>query len=303
MSDLFDVGLLIVVAMIWGSSFTVMKITLNTMSSLEMTVYRTAFAAVFMLFLSLATREKIKIKRQTLLWIALCGLIGVTAPYLLVASGQARTYAGTAALLMGTMPLMTLLLAHFLTRDERLSVGKLIGVGIGALGLFVLLGVEALSDLGTNLGAEALILGGVACYALGTVMLRNLDEVPHAFATCAMMCASLVYLLPIILLSPDATLSHPSSSILLTAVLGFIHTGLAIYMLMIIVKRRGASFASQTNYLIPPFGLLYGAVFLAEPIAFHALLALAIILTGLAITRRTMPPRRQSDDEDPAKPS
>jgi len=281
-----------ILAAILGMSFVFTRIAVDDIPPLTVAATRLTIAAL--LLLALMKIHGQCLPRDRHLWFLICitSFFGNALPFSLISWGQVEVDAGLTAILMAVMPLITILLAHVVTADERLNRYKLIGVLLGLTGVVVLIGWGELRQLGEQTIRQFAIAMGAVCYAINAILSKYLTKVPRYSLIAALLLASSVMLLPISLILDSPWQVHWSieaTGAILILALG--PTAIATMMLLHIIARQGASFLSQINFMVPLFGVLFGAVFLHEVLAPNAWIALVMILLGIAISRRGNVPR------------
>ena len=287
-----DFALLFLLAFIWGSSFTLIKVVVPHLPPLSLTLWRVALAALVLVVAAWWRRESLRFSPRGWLWIALAGLTGSVLPFSLISWGEERIDSGLAAILISITPFMVLLLAHVFTRDERITPARALGMALGLAGVVVLIGPRSLLHLGEDAVRQLAVAGAALCYAVNTLIVRHLQVAhvetarsgPVALAT-AIMIASVLVLAPVTLwweelVWPDTT------SAALAAVLGVVHTALATLIMFAIIARVGATFFATINFLIPVIGYLLGVFALGEAVSWRALVALALVLAGIWLNAR-----------------
>ncbi len=278
--------LLVSLAAIFGGSFMLTKIAVAEIPPATIVLVRLLVAVVFVGVVM------IRLGQQLMpLWvhwkvICLAAFFGNAMPFYLISWGQAKVDAGLTAILMAIMPLMTLVLAHLFTEDEKLSVFKVIGFCFGLFGVAVLIGFDKLASLGDETIRQYAIMGGAFCYAVHAIVSKHVTPLPRMAVTVAILFVSALMLLPFSLYFDQPwNLTLSASALWSVLALGVFPTALGTLMLFAIVNRQGAGFLSQINFLVPVFGILWAIVFINEVLPPDALLALAIILAGVAIAR------------------
>jgi len=281
-----EIGLLLSLATIWSSSFAFIKVAVETIPPLSVAAGRLTLAAV--LIVAVARLRGLRFPRETGLWpkFFMIGLFGNALPFTLISWGEVTIDSGLAAILMAAMPLATLVLAHFFTSDERMNPARILGVFLGFGGVLVLIGPAALAGLGDEAVRQTAVAGGAVCYAIATVTARRLPRMPLFASSAGALIASVALSLPMALLVDRPWALSPSpDSVGAVAVLGLFPTALAMLMYFALLQRTGATFIALNNYLIPSLGVIWGILFLGEALSPRAILALAIILAGIAVTR------------------
>ena len=281
-----DYGLLLLLAAIWGSSFAFIKIGVAEVPPVTLTAVRLGLGAGFLLLVMAVTRRAFP--RGKALWsmLATSALIGNALPFSLIAWGQQSIPSGTAAILMGVMPLITMVLAHGFTEDEKLNSRKVVGMLVGLVGLGVLVGPAALQGLTASFIGMLALLAAATCYGFNAVVIRRMK------APDRMAAVSIIVLLSAIMVTPFAfVLEDPlATDAGLTAwsavvTLGALHTAIATLLMFTIIGRAGASFFSQLNLLVPVVGVIWAAVLLSEIPGPNALAALGLIILGILIAK------------------
>ncbi|MCL4504703.1 MAG: DMT family transporter [Chloroflexi bacterium] len=293
-----DIFGILVLALIWGSSFLFIKIGLNGgMSPLLVATWRLAVGAAVMwgivgvrqLIAPATFKQPAPTGRATWAKIAIVGLVNNAIPFALIAWGEQRISSGLASIFNASMPLFTVIVAHFFTHDDRIIPLKAAGVFVGLAGVAVVIAPTAGDFSGELLGSLAVIVASLS-YAAATVFVKkNLTGATDPIATGAgQLVTALVWLAPLALLT-HATANIgalPVSAMLAVTVLGFFGTGLAYVIYYLIIQRAKASQLSLVTYLLPVTALIYGAAFLNEQVTPFALIGFVLIVAGIALVNR-----------------
>ncbi len=287
-----DYALLILLSAIWGSSFLFIKLGVEAVPAATLTLARLVLAAIFLAIVARMAGQAMPRGLRTWGFIVLAALTGNALPFTLIAWGEESIDSGLAAILMAVMPLTTVLLAHIFTKDEKMTPRKALGVALGIAGLAVLIGPEKLSRLGDDTLRQLAVAGAAFCYGVNAIVTKHLIGLPRRALAAALMAAAAAMLLPFSLfLDQPWKLSLGADSLAVLAVLGILHTALGTLIMLALVRRQGASFFSQINFMVPLFGVLFGASILLERPPPNAYGALAIILLGVAAARGRRPRR------------
>ena len=282
-------GLLALVIM-FGSAFMFTKLAIQEFPPSVVASGRIIIAALVLLVFALARQESFKFLSKTWLLLIALAFLGNCLPFYLISWGQQTVDSSIAGILMAVMPLTTILLAHFFIAGEPLTTNRVLGFLLGFLGIIVLLGPAALAKLesGANvLIAMLAILGGAVSYAANSILAKRLpNESLLAISTAVLVIASLM-MLPMLFTADYAwDFDFKSVELLSLILLGIFPTAIATIIYFAVIARVGPSFTSQINYLIPVWAVLMGIIFLNESVGLNALIALAIILLGIAIAQR-----------------
>ena len=281
-----EIALLLTLATIWSSSFGFIKVAVETVPPITVTAGRLLLAAIIVAIY--ARLRGHRFPAEPGLWpkFFLIGLFGNALPFTLIGWGEVSIDSGLAAILMAVMPIATLVLAHFFAENERMNPARIAGVTFGFGGILVLIGPDALSGLGDEAVRQTAVAGGATCYAVATVIARRLPKMPTSLSSAGALIAATALILPASLIFDRPwTLSPSDESINAVIVLGLFPTALAYILYFALLRRTGANFIALNNYLIPCLGVIWGIIFLDELLNWQAMLALGIILTGVAFTR------------------
>jgi drug/metabolite transporter (DMT)-like permease len=152
------------------------------------------------------------------------------------------------------------------------------------------MGPETLSSFQTNgaaLAAQLAIIGGAICYAVNTLLAERYAVADGLIAAAGTTIAANVILLPLTLHDLGGGLSGLTvSSGLAVLALGVISTGLAPVLYLRLIRATGPTYVSLISYLIPAWAVLLGVVFLGETLGWSALIAMGLILGGIALSQR-----------------
>jgi drug/metabolite transporter (DMT)-like permease len=279
------VPLLLIVAGIWGASYLFIKVAVREIEPTAMMDLRLILAAAVLvpfLMLRLGTRGAVAEVRSTGWGAVILGISNMAFPFVLIAWGEKHIDSGVAAIANATVPLFVALLAIRFNPSERVRGLRLVGVLLGLVGVGVLTGLHPEGGWWGVAGTLAVVIASLSYASANLFTQERFPQTsPLVITTASVLAASLV-LLPFALLQlPD---QMPSWKALASvAALGIAGTALALLFFYAMLNRYGASRASLVTYLLPPFALVYGVIFLDEKMALNALLGLALILAGVAL--------------------
>jgi drug/metabolite transporter (DMT)-like permease len=280
-------AMLLALSLLWGGSFFFVGVAVRELPPLTIVLARVGIAAAA-LWATLAAL-RIEMPRIGGLWPAFLGmgLLNNALPFLLFAWGQAHIASGLAAILNATTPLFTVLVAHLLTRDERLTGPKAAGVLAGLAGVVVMLGADLLQGVGTAALAQLACLAAALSYALAGVFGRRFGRmgVPPLATATGQVTASTLLLLPFALVV-EQPWSLPAPGLpTLGALLGIglLSTALAYVLYFRILAVAGATSLALVTFLIPVSAILLGALVLGERLEARHLLGMALIGAGLLL--------------------
>lgn len=279
-----DWALLVILSVLWGGSFFFIAVARPELPPFTIVAGRLVLAAIT---LAAALRLLgIPYPRGRAAWIASLGMgvLNNAVPFSLITWAQGSLPSGVASILNATTPLFTVLVAHALTTDEKLTRGKLLGVVLGFAGVAVLMGAGALAGLSGKL-PEMAMLGATFSYALSGVWGRRFRRlgIPPASGALGQLCCSALLMAPLALVVDQPwRLPMPSAQVLgAVLALAVFSTALAYLMFYRVLDRAGATNLSLVTFLIPVSAILLGTVFLNEVLAPRHFAGMALITLGL----------------------
>ncbi len=285
-ANTIDLSLLILLAIIWGSSFFNIKIATYSYDPITLALVRVIFASVPLLILCKIKKIRIEAFGRGWSWYALIGLCNIAIPFVLIAIGTAKINSYLAAILMSTTPLSGSILAHFFTKDEKLSFLKSLGVLIGFSGIVLLFFDKVIINNENYIYALITILGSTF-YCIGGLMTLKLKNKKNENVTTSTTIWSVIFLLPFSIILETPWNSSPSlASTLSLLYLGVVATGLAWLIRFRILTVNGLVFQTQVAYLIPIFGIIFGYFLMNEIITWRVMVSLVIILVGIYIFKK-----------------
>lgn len=262
----------------WGASYLLIKVSLEDLSPVAIVFVRTALAVLVLLPVAV-WRRALQPVRRVIGWVALVGVVQVSAPFLLIAIGELHVSSLLTGILVSSTPIFTAMLALRFDADERSEGWRLVGLGGGTAGVVLLLGVDLSGAVGPFLGAMAVLLANVS-YSIGALIVKHrLSGVPPVGLAASTMMVSTVLLLPAVPFAlPEATPSSETIGAML--MLGVGGTGLAFFLVYTLIADVGPARTALVTYIAPGFAVLYGSVLLDEAITLTTMVGLALILGG-----------------------
>ena len=277
--------LLMSLVLFWGTSFMFTAIALASIDPLSIVFFRVLIGALVLIVAVLVRGESLPMTIQAWLVFMLLGLVGNLLPFFLIAWGQKTVDSGVAGMIMAIMPLMTMILAHYFIDGEDLNRYKIIGFLMGISGVTLLLGPVFEGGTRALVSGIAIFIAATS-YAVNSILARRLPRSNPHVAGAGVLIAATIALLPLWLTQHQLSFTEVSIDSMLSLIwLGIGPTGIATLILFMVIARAGPTFLSTINYLIPVVAFFCGVVILAEPIAWSSILALVIILLGIALTR------------------
>ena len=279
-----DYLLLFVLALIWSTSFLLIKIGVTDIPPITLTAARMVVAAAVLVAYLAVTKTALPLNRRAWRMYFMVGFMGNTLPFILISWGETRIDSSLAAIMMGVMPITTFVLAHFFIPDEPMTARKIFGVALGFGGLATLVGAPAFISIGGggDILAQLAVLLAAISYGVTTVFVRAQPSFGGAqMATGAVLVGMVGGVLLALVFDDWPTTPPAATSIGAMIILGVMPTALAALIYFRLINTLGATTFSQLNYAVPVLGGLWGALLLGETLKLTMLVALAMVLTGV----------------------
>ena len=277
--------MLLALSFLWGGSFFFVGVAVRELPTFTVVVARVALAALILL--AVLRLRGIAMPTGAGVWRAFfaMGLLNNVIPFSLLVWGQAHIASGVAAILNAATPVATVVVAHFLTADERMSGLRVAGVLVGLAGVGVMVGFEAMETTGLAVWGQAACVSAAIAYAFAGVYGRRFKAMgisPIATAT-GQVCASSLVLLPLMaVVDQPWTLPLPGMATLASLVgVAAFSTALAYILYFRILATAGATNLLLVTLLIPATSIALGVTLLDEAMRMSHFVGLAVIGCGL----------------------
>jgi len=282
-----DYFLLTILALIWASAFFNIKIATYSYGPVTIAFLRIFFGTIPLIALCFFKKIKIEAFSKDWYWFASIGIINLVIPFFLIAYGVQKVQSNLAAILMASTPLSATLLAHLFIDNEKINFTKAIGVLVGFSGIVFLFSDNILINKENFLSA-LLILIGSTFYVIGGLLTIKISNKKNENVTASILIWATIFLFPITAYFEQPWNLNPSIESTISVIyLGVFATGLAWLLRFRILKNNGLVFQAQVAYLIPIFGVILGYVFLKELITPKVLVALAAVIIGIYLVKKS----------------
>lgn len=285
--------LLITLSFLWGGSFFFIGVAVRALPPFTIVTLRVVFAALVLHAIVQAKGLKMPLDRK--LWAVFVGMgiLNNVIPFSLIVWGQTYIASSLASILNATTPLFTVIVAHFLTDDEKMTPWRLIGVLIGFAGVVLMIGPDVLRGLGANVMAQIAVIAAALSYAFAGVYgrrFRSMAVAPLVTATGQVTASSLLLLPLDLAVDRPWTLPMPSLEVWGALIgLAVFSTAVAYILYFRILAMAGATNVLLVTFLIPVSAILLGTTFLREHLALKHFVGMGLIGLGLAaIDGRTL---------------
>jgi drug/metabolite transporter (DMT)-like permease len=282
-ATVWNLFLLFALSALWGASYTFIRIGVETIPPLTFIAARTTIAGVlltaWMRVSGIAWPRDVAVWRQFLIQ----SLLNSVVPFTLIAWAEQSVEAGLATILNSVSPVLTFLGTWLVTRQERLTSRKLLGVVAGLTGVCLIVGMSALEGVGHGVVAQLAVIAASICYAAAAIYSHAFKGLPPIAPAAGSMLMGAALLIPACLFVDRPWLLHPSStSIEALMALSVFSTALAFVIYFRLVQTVGSVGTTSQAYLRVPIGVAIGVIFLGESLSPTALLGLVCVVVGVA---------------------
>ena len=281
-----DWAILGTLALIWGGAFFFIGVAVRHVPPLTYVWLRVTIAAVALWLFLKFKRQPLDLPRSAWASIFLLALLNNAMPFALFGWGQTHIASGLASILNATTPIWGVVVAHFLTNDERMTPRKIAGVLLGFGGVATMIGPALLSNIGSSGLAEIACVTASLSYALAAVWARRFRRqgISPLSVTTGQLTAGAAMMLPVAMLvdHPWAHPFPPLSAWGAIIALALFCTAFGYVLYFRLIETSGATNALLVTLLVPPVAILLGGTFLGETLAPQDFIGLALIALGLA---------------------
>lgn len=276
----------ITLILIWGSAFTMVDVAVRSVSPIWVVAGRVSIAAIIIVTYAYMKGFRLpSLNDVRWLWYGGLGMTGIVIPFFLIGLGQQTIESGISAILIGAMPLMTIILAHFLT-DERMTIMKLLGFIIGFSGLIVLFLPKDFSlSLVGDWKAQSFILLAAFFYGITTVFAKRAPETDSNIAAAMMLCAATIAAIIWALFEGLPQTQPDPIAYWMIFLLAVGSTGFATILYLNMIDIKGPTIMASVNYFVPVASVIFGIWFLGESFTLQKLIAFFVIIIGVLISR------------------
>lgn len=290
--------LLLLVAALASSAFTVIKVARASFDPYQLTFWRSGIGLLACLpFMSLRRSAWPPSARG---WSSIAGIavIGIILPFTLLNYAGGKIDSALVGILWSTLPIFGVVLSHFLTQNDRIGAGKVAGVLLGIYAVYLLTGYRAETRDWQSLGPHFAVIGAALCYAVSGILQRRLPpDMPGMQVTGLTMALGALLALALFPMG-DYGRGADWRGIAAMLYLGVVASALLAYLRLRLIRRAGYSLTSYTGFLIPIFTMLLGVFLLGESVPDNGLAALGLALVAILLGQvplrwpRFIPPRR-----------
>jgi drug/metabolite transporter (DMT)-like permease len=278
-----DYALLLALACCWSSTYPLTKIGLGTIPPITFISARSLIAAFFLLAILYARGMRLPTDPNAWKLFAQQQTINSTIPFLLITWAQQYVPASSTVVLASTTPIFAFLITWGITRHEPATLLKLVGAILGLAGTAVIIGLDALGSLDTNILAEIMILLATISFACATIFgLRLSDYDPMVVAAGSLLFGGCL-LLPASLIVDHPWTLHPTPEALVSVfAMGIFSSAFGLMLFYMCLSRLGTLITNAHGYLRIPIGVGLSVLLLGESVPANLALGLVLVMAGVA---------------------
>jgi drug/metabolite transporter (DMT)-like permease len=287
----FELALLLLLAALWGASYTFIKLGVATIPPITLIAARTLIAGLLLLIIMCG--RGLTLPKDVATWrrFLFQACLNIVIPWTMLAWGESALDAGVATILNSTSPIFTFFLTLAVTQHEALTARKLFGVIAGMAGICLIVGMQALGGLGEQLTAQIVTVLAAICYAGAAIFSRGFKNLDPMAPAAGSLLSGAAILIPLsLVIDQPWTLAPSASSMLALLALAVFSTALAFVIYFRLIQTLGSVGTTAQAYLRVPIGVALGVLFLGETLSATAWIGLGCVVIGVAAM--TIPARK-----------
>jgi len=289
-----ELALLFCLAGLWGSSYFFAKVALADIPPITLVAIRVSGALLVLLIVIGVKGHAFPRDRGTWGALLIQALFNSIIAWTVLAWGQQHVESALASVLNSTSPIFVFLITFLFTRHEEVSLRRLLGALVGLLGVILIVGVDALAGLGTQVAAQVATVFGAMLYAIAAIYGKRFSGLPPAVTAAGTMLWATVVLVPASFMLEDPFRLTPSvPSLLAAAILAVFCTGVALLLYFRLIHTLGSLGVASQAYLRAGVGVALGMLILGETLAPIVALGIVAALVGVIlinVPKRPRPP-------------
>lgn len=286
-------------SLVWGSSFFWIKIAIQEVGPFMLVGLRVLFGILGLAVILLFNRPEGMPDRRTWQTLLILGITNTALPFVLISWAEQQLDSAVAAIMNSSMPLFTLVIAHFALSDDKMTLQKTIGVIVGFLGVVVLMFRDLGGDVRLNLMAQGAMMAAVLCYAGSTVFARrNTQNISPVVRALIPLLSADAFIWTGALLT-ESPLRFPALTLTWGALLwlGILGSAIAYLLYYYLLHSLGPTRISMVTYMFPVVGVFLGVLLLNERLDISLILGALLVLGSLLIVNRKLAAIKQPQPE------
>jgi drug/metabolite transporter (DMT)-like permease len=291
-----EIALLVMLSVLWGASFTLIKVAVETIPPATVVAIRVALAAAILVAVARWQGQAMPDDRAAWRDYFVQGLLQSALPFTLISWGEVAIASGLAGVLNATPPIFVFLITWLTTRHDPPDRQKILGVAVGFIGVVAIIGPDALRGIAGAPLAQLAILGASLSYALAALWARRLRESPAVVTAAGTMICAAAVMAPLALVwDRPWTLAPSARSVAAALALAVLSTTLAMIIFFRLLRTLGALATTSGSYLRAGASVILGMLFLGEDLDASSVLGMALIVLGVAAVNGQLWRRRRGN--------
>ncbi len=276
---------IVFLSVLWGASFFFIKLALREITPLTIVLIRVGVSAVILTVLVYASGKRMPSSPGIWLAFFVMGALNNLIPFSLIIWGQQHVESSIASILNASAPVFSVILAHYLTSEEKMTPGRVTGVILGMAGVGILIGFDSSHTSGMKLLGQIAMLGAALCYAISAIYGRRFRKMPPLVIASGVLTGATVMMIPLVFLFEDPFALQPGGTTLAAmAGLTLLSTTLAYVFYFKTLALTGPTNLLLVTFLIPVNAVFLGVVVLNESFGWSAIAGMIFIFAGLVVT-------------------
>ncbi|WP_386056186.1 DMT family transporter [Thalassobacillus hwangdonensis] len=274
---------LIMLSLIWGTSFVFIKVLVSEMGFWEVVFWRCLFGALTLWIILLVKKRPVKWNELPWFKIMAVGLLNNTLPWGLIALSETVISSSLASILNATTPIFTSIIG-FLFFHRVLKGRQWAGIGVGFFGMFLLSGIQGQDFVNGDFIGIGTMIGAAICYGYSSQYVKkHLTHIPPIVMAAVSLSFAACFAVMLAMFNGPLHLTKLADVETLASIIGLgsFGSGIAILIFYFLIQRGSAEFASTVTYLVPITAMLWGVLFLDEIITKHMFIGLVLVLIGV----------------------
>ena len=287
--------LLLVLGIMWGTSYAFIKLGVETLPTFTLIASRLAIGLALLVTVVVVARQAPPPPGRVYVHLAVMAAINIVIPFTLITWAEQSVDSSIAAVLNGAVPLIVIVLAALSFHDEPITLNRLAGVVVGYVGVIVLVAPGLMAAAGgSEMSGEIALIGSTISYAIGAVYARRNIKGLRPMIPAVFQVGFAFLMVSVLALATEQPFAVQWNLGALIAVLwlGLLGSGLAYLLMFRLLSRIGATATSQLAYLLPVVGIITGAVMLGESVSLAILIGTGLILAGVTLVNGKWGERR-----------
>ena len=278
--------LLFLLGLIWGSSFLFIKFTVLSLKPLTAVLLRMTIAASCLFVYLKIQKIILPLEKKDIINYFAIAILGNALPFVLVTWAEVSINTNVTGIIMGLMPIITVFLAYFFVKEEKINIYTFLGIFLGFCGLFFLL--DIITNKNTDLLSQIAVIIGTISFAIGTIYIRKIPNFNPLYMLTGSTYFAFFILIPLVFIFNDPlNTSATNQSIIFGIILGILNTAIGGLIFFKLIKLSGAAFTSTVNFITPFVAVIWGYIFLNESLSPNQILGFIFILTGICIVKKS----------------